>query len=63
MWIRGQPGIVRLLPEVQQFVLSESVLEESSGVNPRTGMALDVDCISDSIVLLASEDMVESDFI
>ena len=63
MWIRGQPGIVRLLPEVQQFVLSESVLEESSGVNPGTGMTLDVDCISDSIVLLASEDMVESDFI
>ena len=62
MGIGGEPFSRDFLSEFLQLRAANPTLQESPGIYPRASMALDVDRISETIIL-TSEYVVESDFI
>ena len=63
MRVGRQAYSIGLLPEVAQLLLVQPAIEEGSSVDAGAGVALDVDCIADAVVLLAPEDVVEADLV
>ena len=66
MGVRRQAGalaVLDLLAEAVELLLAQAALEEGAGVDARRAVALDVDLVAATLVVLAAEEVVEADLV
>ena len=56
-------AMLNLLAEVEQLPLAQAPFQKSSRIDARRGMALEEDLVATAGVILASEEVIEADFV